>query len=202
MLARTTYCEVKSLNSPVRNPFTTRDGIPRVRSMTAMDEAKYSQCPCLRSKRKLASGIMGHRARELQSVAKVSAEIGLQGAGLVVIVVGRSGNLLRELRNATVKRRQLKIAGDHVGRVGLTRCLKVAGRSLPDVGKNPVAVDGMLRIQVEDRASVVHAQVSVKAFKTLRRACHEENVHAHRLHQHAIGNQARCNLRRTGTRRQ
>src|SRR6185369_12603612 len=59
LLARTTYCDVTSLNSPVRNPFTTRDGIPNVRSITSIEEAKYSQCPCLRSKRKLARGSWG-----------------------------------------------------------------------------------------------------------------------------------------------
>src|SRR6476660_4121305 len=59
LLARTTYCDVRSLNSPVRNPFTTRDGIPRVLSITAIEEAKYSQCPCLRSKRKFARGSRG-----------------------------------------------------------------------------------------------------------------------------------------------
>src|ERR1700731_4575933 len=59
LLARTRYCEVRSLNSPVRKPFTTREGMPSVRSMIAIAEAKYSQCPCLRSKRKLATGSRG-----------------------------------------------------------------------------------------------------------------------------------------------
>ena len=39
-----------------RKPFTTREGMPSTRSMIAIEEAKYSQCPCLRSKRKLAMG--------------------------------------------------------------------------------------------------------------------------------------------------
>src|ERR1700733_12393105 len=59
LLARTRYCDVRSLNSPVRKPFTTRDGMPSVRSIIAIEEAKYSQCPCLRSKRKLATGSRG-----------------------------------------------------------------------------------------------------------------------------------------------
>src|SRR5580704_11675508 len=56
LLARTRYCDVTSLNSPVRNPFTTREGIRNVRNITAIAEAKYSQCPCLRSNKKYASG--------------------------------------------------------------------------------------------------------------------------------------------------
>src|SRR5580692_5969628 len=59
LLARTRYCEVRSLNSPVRKPFTTREGIPTTRSMIAIEDAKYSQCPSLRSKRKLATGSRG-----------------------------------------------------------------------------------------------------------------------------------------------
>src|SRR5690242_3497482 len=64
LLARTTYCEVRSLNSPVRNPLTSREGISRLRNMTAMADAKYSQCPCLRSKRNSASG-SGGRVRDI-----------------------------------------------------------------------------------------------------------------------------------------
>src|SRR5271165_4344413 len=58
-LARITYCEVRSLNSPPENPFTIREGMPIVRSMMAMEEAKYSQCPSSRTKRKLAMGSRG-----------------------------------------------------------------------------------------------------------------------------------------------
>src|SRR5579859_7947611 len=58
-LARITYSEEMSLNSPPANPFTTREGIPRVRNITAIDEAKYSQCPWRRSNRKLARGSLG-----------------------------------------------------------------------------------------------------------------------------------------------
>ena len=64
---------------------------------------------------KIGQGIMGHRARQLQGVAEVSAKIGFHGPGPVVVVVRRSCNLLRELRNTTVKLRQLQVAGNYVG---------------------------------------------------------------------------------------
>ena len=54
--ARTTCKPVMGLKTPLWNPVTTREGIPRVRSITAMAEAKYSQCPFLRTNRKFASG--------------------------------------------------------------------------------------------------------------------------------------------------
>src|SRR5215469_6287455 len=60
-LARIMYCEVKSLNSPPENPLTMREGIPIDRSMTAMAEAKYSQWPCRRTKRKSEMGSDGTR---------------------------------------------------------------------------------------------------------------------------------------------
>src|SRR5258708_2188455 len=58
-LARIRYCDDTSLNSPPENPFTTRDGMPRLRSITAIEDAKYSQCPWRRTKRKFAIGSCG-----------------------------------------------------------------------------------------------------------------------------------------------
>src|ERR1035438_4754487 len=60
-LARMTYWPVRSLNSPPRNPVTMRDGIWSERSMTAIELAKYSQCPFFLSNKKLASGSCGWR---------------------------------------------------------------------------------------------------------------------------------------------
>src|ERR1039457_1506908 len=58
-LARTTYWPVRSLNSPPRNPVTMRDGMRKVRSITAIELAKYSQCPFFLWNRKLDSGSAG-----------------------------------------------------------------------------------------------------------------------------------------------
>src|SRR5437016_5380954 len=52
LLARITYCPVRSLNSPPRNPVTMRDGTRSERIMTAIELAKYSQWPFFLSNRK------------------------------------------------------------------------------------------------------------------------------------------------------
>src|ERR1035437_6160005 len=54
--ARITYHPLIGLRAPPSKPVASREGMPRVRSMIANAEAKYSQYPLRRSKRKLANG--------------------------------------------------------------------------------------------------------------------------------------------------
>ncbi len=141
---------VRSLNSPVRNPFTTRDGIPRVRSMTAIEEAKYSQCPCLRSKRKLARGSCGTVRDSCRRVAEMGAQIGFEGRRFVVVVARRSGNLFRQLRNAGDRARgQSEVAGAHIR--GIDCCPRRASREPRAVRYRKLPGSGSPDAQDQDR---------------------------------------------------
>ena len=85
-----------------------RVGIPRLRSITVMAEAKYSQCPFLRSKRKKARGSATGLDKS-SSIPVARPELPLDVARLLARQGRAGGELSGKFRNARVNWRQLQV---------------------------------------------------------------------------------------------